>query len=68
MVQTESELRRIFLGRGFKPSKSLGQNFLVDHNLLKLIAREAELSREDFVLEVGGGTGLLSGYLAREAG
>ena len=68
MLQTESELRRILLARGFKPSKSLGQNFLVDHNLLQLIAREAELSKEDFVLEVGGGTGLLSTYLAREAG
>lgn len=42
----------------------LGQNFLVDPNILDVIGREAELSAEDVVLEVGGGEGMLSGYLA----
>lgn len=43
---------------------TLGQNFLVDPNILDVIGREAELSAEDVVLEVGGGEGMLSGYLA----
>jgi 16S rRNA (adenine1518-N6/adenine1519-N6)-dimethyltransferase len=47
-----------------RPAKQLGQNFLVDPNILDVIGREAELSTEDVVLEVGGGEGVLSGYLA----
>jgi 16S rRNA (adenine1518-N6/adenine1519-N6)-dimethyltransferase len=43
---------------------TLGQNFLVDANILDVIRREADLSSEDVVLEVGGGEGMLSGYLA----
>ncbi|MGH2879302.1 MAG: 16S rRNA (adenine(1518)-N(6)/adenine(1519)-N(6))-dimethyltransferase RsmA [Solirubrobacteraceae bacterium] len=47
-----------------RPAKQLGQNFLVDHNILDVIGREAKLSMQDVVLEVGGGEGMLSGYLA----
>jgi 16S rRNA (adenine1518-N6/adenine1519-N6)-dimethyltransferase len=42
----------------------LGQNFLVDPNILDVIRREARLADEDIVLEVGGGEGVLSAYLA----
>lgn len=66
--QTKSELRRVLRSRNIKPSRLLGQNFLIDHNILGLIAEEAKVSREDFVLEVGAGTGLLSAYLAERAG
>jgi len=44
--------------------RELGQNFLVDANLLAVIERLAELSEEDVVLEVGGGQGVLSRRLA----
>jgi len=47
-----------------RPAKDLGQNFLVDPNILDVIGREAELSEQDIVLEVGGGEGMLSAYLA----
>jgi 16S rRNA (adenine1518-N6/adenine1519-N6)-dimethyltransferase len=47
---------------------SLGQNFLVDRNILDLIERLAELGEEDVVLEVGGGQGVLSIRLAEAAG
>jgi 16S rRNA (adenine1518-N6/adenine1519-N6)-dimethyltransferase len=43
----------------------LGQNFLVDRNILDVIERLAELSREDVVLEIGGGLGVLSERLAQ---
>ncbi|HWN73364.1 MAG TPA: 16S rRNA (adenine(1518)-N(6)/adenine(1519)-N(6))-dimethyltransferase RsmA [Solirubrobacterales bacterium] len=45
----------------------LGQNFLADPNLLDAIVRDAELSSEDVVLEVGAGEGVLSGRLAAAA-
>ena len=45
----------------------LGQNFLADPNLLDAILRDAELSADDVVLEVGAGEGVLSGRLAAAA-
>jgi 16S rRNA (adenine1518-N6/adenine1519-N6)-dimethyltransferase len=49
---------------GVRPNRELGQNFLVDSNLLGVIARTAELAPDDVVLEIGGGLGVLSEYLA----
>jgi 16S rRNA (adenine1518-N6/adenine1519-N6)-dimethyltransferase len=49
---------------GVRPKRELGQNFLIDDNILDVIGREAELAAEDVVLEVGGGLGVLSEYLA----
>jgi 16S rRNA (adenine1518-N6/adenine1519-N6)-dimethyltransferase len=48
-----------------KPNRELGQNFLVDDNVLDVIGRTAELTLEDAVLEIGGGLGILSEYLAQ---
>ena len=47
-----------------RPDRDLGQNFLIDSNILGVIGRAAELSPEDVVLEIGGGLGVLSEYLA----
>jgi 16S rRNA (adenine1518-N6/adenine1519-N6)-dimethyltransferase len=47
-----------------RPKRALGQSFLVDSNILAVIARAGELSAKDVVLEIGGGVGLLSEYLA----
>ena len=44
----------------------LGQNFLVDRNILDVIERLAALSDQDVVLEVGGGPGVLSERLAEK--
>jgi 16S rRNA (adenine1518-N6/adenine1519-N6)-dimethyltransferase len=52
---------------GVHPNRELGQNFLVDSNLLDVIGRLAELDERDVVLEVGGGLGVLSEYLAPRA-
>ena len=49
---------------GIRPNRDLGQNFLVDSNILDVIGRLAELTPGDVVLEVGGGLGVLSEYLA----
>jgi 16S rRNA (adenine1518-N6/adenine1519-N6)-dimethyltransferase len=47
------------------PKKELGQHFLVDDNILGVIARLAELEAADVVLEIGPGLGVLTDYLAR---
>lgn len=52
---------------GVRPDRELGQNFLVDSNILGVIERAAELDGEDVVLEVGGGLGVLSERLAERA-
>jgi 16S rRNA (adenine1518-N6/adenine1519-N6)-dimethyltransferase len=53
--------------RAAKSGGPLGQNFLVDRNILGVIERLAALGPEDIVLEVGGGQGILSARLAARA-
>ena len=50
-----------------RPRRDLGQNFLVDSNILGVIARAAALGSADVALEIGGGLGVLSEYLAARA-
>jgi 16S rRNA (adenine1518-N6/adenine1519-N6)-dimethyltransferase len=50
-----------------RPNRDLGQNFLVDSNILGVIERAAELDASDVVLEIGGGLGVLSERLAARA-
>ena len=45
---------------GIRPSKSLGQNFLVDENVVKLLIKLADLRKSDVVIEVGPGLGVLT--------
>jgi 16S rRNA (adenine1518-N6/adenine1519-N6)-dimethyltransferase len=59
----QSSLRRL-RQFGVRPNRELGQNFLIDDNILGVIGRAAELAAADVVLEVGGGLGVLSEYLA----
>jgi 16S rRNA (adenine1518-N6/adenine1519-N6)-dimethyltransferase len=66
--QTLSYLRNLFAERGIRPKNKLGQNFLIDLNLLDLVLRSAELTAEDLALEVGSGTGGLTVRLVEQAG
>jgi 16S rRNA (adenine1518-N6/adenine1519-N6)-dimethyltransferase len=50
------------------PRKELGQHFLVDENILRVIGRLASLDDQDVVLEVGPGLGVLTAYLAERVG
>lgn len=65
---TRSQLMKLFAQQGLHPRHDLGQNFLVDLNLLDLIVRHAQLSTADVILEVGTGTGGLTMHLAPHAG
>src|SRR5262249_36857485 len=66
--QTLSYLRTLFEERGIQPKNKLGQNFLIDLNLLDLALRTAEVGPEDLALEVGSGTGSLTMRLLESAG
>jgi len=59
-VQTLTDIRRILEDHGLRPKKSLGQNFLIDHNLLRLLVDSSNVSPGDLVLEIGPGTGTLT--------
>jgi 16S rRNA (adenine1518-N6/adenine1519-N6)-dimethyltransferase len=63
---TQPSLRRL-AQFGVHPRRDLGQNFLIDSNILAVIERAAELDPGDVVLEVGGGLGVLSEHLAARA-
>lgn len=63
---TQPSLRRL-REFGVRPKRDLGQNFLIDSNILDVIARAADLAPEDVVLEIGGGLGVLSEHLAARA-
>jgi 16S rRNA (adenine1518-N6/adenine1519-N6)-dimethyltransferase len=65
---TRSELVELFRQQGVQPRHDLGQNFLIDLNLHDLLVREARLGPNDVVLEVGTGTGGLTGRLVAAAG
>jgi 16S rRNA (adenine1518-N6/adenine1519-N6)-dimethyltransferase len=72
VVTDEPRTRQASLRRirefGVRPNRELGQNFLIDDNMLGVIGRAAELDPGDVVLEVGGGLGVLSEYLAPRVG
>ncbi len=65
--QTRSMLMGLFQQNGFRPRTDLGQNFLIDLNLIDYIIDQAELGPHDVVLEIGAGTGGLTTSLASRA-
>ena len=65
--QTRSYLMRRFETLGIHPRGKLGQNFLIDLNLLRLLYESAQIDKSDVVLEVGTGTGSLTSAMADRA-
>lgn len=60
-------IREILNRFGFKFSKSLGQNFLIDGNIVRNIVKGANIGKDDYVLEIGPGIGTLTEELALNA-
>jgi len=58
-------ISKYFKEYGIRPSKRLGQNFLIDESVLRKIIASAELSPKDIVLEIGPGLGILTLELAK---
>lgn len=52
----------------FNFAKKFGQNFLIDTHVLEKIIRAAEITKEDYVLEIGPGIGTMTQYLCEAAG
>ena len=62
--QGKATIQRLLAEYGLRPNQSYGQNFLVDPNVIRRIVRLANVSSESSVVEIGGGTGTLTGALA----
>jgi len=67
-VQTKRQIQQLLESAGVRPNKRLGQHFLIDLNLMRLLVDSADIQKDDVVLEVGCGTGSLTGVLAQKAG
>ncbi|OXS73628.1 16S rRNA (adenine(1518)-N(6)/adenine(1519)-N(6))-dimethyltransferase RsmA [Domibacillus enclensis] len=67
-IATPSRTKDILARHGFSFKKSLGQNFLIDPNILHRITETAGLTKETGVIEIGPGIGALTEHLARAAG
>ncbi len=63
-----AQTRRLLRQSNLRAREGLGQHFLIDEEVLKLISSAAELSSSDVVVEVGPGLGILTRELARQAG
>lgn len=61
--QTQTQIRALLAAAGVAPRRRLGQNFLVDLNLMRKLVAMADLNPADVILEVGAGTGSLTEML-----
>lgn len=66
-LSSPSVVKNILEKYHLKPSLRLGQNFLIDENILKKIIAAADIKKDDVVLEVGPGLGTLTQALATQA-
>ncbi len=67
MPQTYSA-KEMMAAYGISPKKSLGQNFLNNVEVVREIVSSAEVSKEDLVIEIGPGLGVMTAMLAEAAG
>jgi 16S rRNA (adenine1518-N6/adenine1519-N6)-dimethyltransferase len=67
-IATPLRTQEILKKYGFSFKKSLGQNFLIDPNILRNIVSYADLTKESAAIEIGPGIGALTEHLARAAG
>lgn len=66
-IGTPSATKEIINKYSFAFQKKFGQNFLIDSNVLESIIRGAEITKDDFVLEIGPGIGTMTQYLCEAA-
>lgn len=64
---TVSEIKKVCERLNIKPSKSMGQNFLIDKNILEKIIVAGEIKKDDLILEIGPGLGILTAELVKHA-
>ncbi|NLH41607.1 MAG: ribosomal RNA small subunit methyltransferase A [Planctomycetes bacterium] len=67
-MQTKRQIQELLTFAGVAPNRRLGQHFLVDLNLMRLVVDSAGITAGDVVLEIGTGTASLTEALAERAG
>lgn len=67
-IATAGETKKLINKHNFKIKKKLGQNFIIDPNIIVGIAERAEITPNDIVVEIGPGMGSLTQQLAEQAG
>ncbi|PIP22594.1 MAG: ribosomal RNA small subunit methyltransferase A [Candidatus Nealsonbacteria bacterium CG23_combo_of_CG06-09_8_20_14_all_39_17] len=65
-ISSKEGIKMLFNGKGIKPSKGLGQNFLIDEEIVEKMIKTADLKPSDTVLEIGPGAGTLTEKLAQK--
>ena len=66
-VINPSHVARVMKEKGISAKKSLGQNFLIDQNIVRRIVESADLQGEHWVVEIGPGLGALTAPMAEAA-
>lgn len=66
-LTSPKEVRALLEKLGHRPNKGLGQNYLIDANILDIIASTAELTPDESVLEIGPGLGALTERILPQA-
>ena len=66
-IKSPAQIKKIMERYGLKFHKSLGQNFLFDEHYLNKIVESGQITKEDTVLEIGPGLGVLTTRLAEKA-
>ncbi len=59
-MQTLAQIKELLESRGLSPRKTMGQNFLIDHNLIRRLVDASGVRDSDTVLEIGPGTGTMT--------
>jgi len=67
-MQTKRQIQELLTAAGVGPNRRLGQHFLVDLNLMRLVVDSAGIATKDVALEIGTGTASLTEALAERAG
>ncbi|OVE76212.1 ribosomal RNA small subunit methyltransferase A [bacterium E08(2017)] len=67
-LASPAEVKKLLEDIGVRPNKVLGQNFLIDRNILNKLISAADVSENDCVLEIGGGLGIVTEELVVKAG
>jgi 16S rRNA (adenine1518-N6/adenine1519-N6)-dimethyltransferase len=68
MAQTKHQIQELLTAAGTEPRYRFGQNFMIDQNLVRIVADAGEIDPLDTVIEVGPGTGTLTEELLARAG
>jgi len=62
-----TNLKKLLKEHNIEPNKRLGQNFLIDNNIVEKLIKNADIFKDDIILEIGSGLGTLTKEIAKQA-